>query len=270
MITNPLFSKLLIRASKLLCCAVAFAFSVSALADLKVVSKVDMSVNGDYHPTEYTTTYYKGDWVRIDSKNRTILTNSATHKTYNIDHIHKTYAVSDSDLAQDAGDMMEMMGLKVSAKVDPADEHKKVAGLDADKYLSDIDFQMKMPDGSGKVVHLKMHMESWATTTLAVKSQGGTIVAPNDMLQSLFSLAGASDVKRELSKIKGFSLTSKITADVDAPDVPAPVSIEVSYEAVSVTEPTLSPLMFRVPPEYKLDSSDEDGSIPWRPAGKGG
>jgi hypothetical protein len=241
-------------------------------ADLKIVSQMEMSVNGDYHPKEYTTTYYKGDWVRIDSRNRTLLTNYSTHKTYNIDHIHKTYSVSDTDLMQDASDMMEMMGLKVSAKVDPADEHKKVVGLDADKYLADVDFELKMPDGSGKVVRLKMHMESWATTALAVSSNQGSVVvgAPNDMLQSLFNLTGVGDAKKELAKIKGFSLANRITADVDAPDVPAPISIEVDYEAISVSEAAISNAMFRVPAEYKRSSSDEGDDIPWRPAGKGG
>jgi hypothetical protein len=242
-----------------------------APADLKVVSQIQTSINGDYRPTEYATTFYKGSWIRIDSKNKTILTNSATHKTITIDHLTKSYTVSEGDLSQGSAEMMQMMGAKVSAKVHPTEEQKQIAGLLSTKYLADLEFDMKIPGQVKRSLHLKMHMETWATTSLPVATEAGSILgAPNDILQSLMSLTGVGDAKKELDKVKGFSISNKISTVLDSPDAPAPISFEIDYEAVSVSSGTINPAMFRVPPDYKMASDEEDSDIPWRPAGKGG
>src|SRR5256885_3468950 len=81
----------------------------SASADLKVVSQMQMSVNGDYRPMEFATIYYKGDWLRVDTKNKTLISNSATHKTFELDHASKTYFAQDTDLADEASEGMKML-----------------------------------------------------------------------------------------------------------------------------------------------------------------
>ncbi len=240
--------------------------SAYACADLKVVSKVDMSMNGDYHPSQYTTTYYKGPWVRIDSQNKTLITNSITHKTIEIDHIQKTYNIREGDLASDAAETMQLFHAKLTATVNSTDEHQQIQGLNATKYVADIDFDMTIPQMGKKAVHLKVHMDDWTTEDLPVKSEAGSIVgAPNDMIRSLFSLTGVGKAKEELSKIKGFTLTNKITSQLDAPDAPAPFAIEIDYECVSLSQATLNQAMFRIPSDYKK----EDLGIDWKPAASG-
>lgn len=242
------------------------ACAMFAHADLKVVSKVDMSMNGDYHPSQYTTTYYKGPWVRIDSQNKTLITNAATHKTIEIDHLARTYVVREGDLASDAAETMRMFHAKLTANVTPTSEHQVIQGLNATKYLADVDFDMTIPQMSQKAVHLKLHMDNWTTEDLPVKSEAGSIVGtPNDMIRSLFSLTGVGKAKEELSKIKGFTLTNKITSQLDVPDAPAPFAIEIDYECVSISQAAINPAMFRVPSDYKRD----DLGIDWKPAAKG-
>src|SRR5579885_1221418 len=70
-----------------------FCFGVLALAnaDLKVVTQMQISTNGDYRPLSFGTVYYKGDWIRIDSPGQTMLIDVAEHKTIALDHKHKTY-----------------------------------------------------------------------------------------------------------------------------------------------------------------------------------
>src|SRR5262249_34425562 len=143
--------------------------------------------------------------VRIDSQNKSMITNSETHKTIEVDHLHKTYSVTGEDPAQTASSIMKLMNAKVTAKVTPTDEHSQIAGLDATKYLADFNFDLQVPQAGDGTMHLKIHMESWTTTQLAVNAEGGAIVdSPNDMIRSLISLATISQVKDELMKIKGF------------------------------------------------------------------
>jgi len=244
----------------------ALATAMFSCADLKVVSKVDMSINGDFHPSTYTTTYYKGPWVRIDSQNRTLITNSETHRTIEIDHITKTFFVREGDLASDAAQEMEMMHAKLTATVTPTDEHEQIQGLNATKYLADVDFDMTAPEFASKPVHLKLHMDNWTTEDLPIKSEGGSIVgAPNDMIRSLLSLTGVGKVKEELAKIKGFSLSNKISTQLDVPDTPAPIAIEIDYACVALSQATINQAMFQIPRDYKKQGLD----INWRPAAKG-
>lgn len=245
--------------------------ATAALADLKVVTQVQMSINGDYHPTDYTTSYYSGKWVRIDNKHRSLITDMATHKTIDVDHLAKTYTIEEGDLASDAADMMKAMGAKIKATVSPTDQHKVIAGFNATEYLADFDFDMKLPVGTTKSVHLKLHMENWATSDLPVQAEAGSVSgAPTDMIASLLDLTGVEEVTSELKKIKGFSLSNKITTSLDSADVPAPIAIEIDYEAVSISQAAINPAMFRAPADYKKLGSDEDSDIKWRPAGKKG
>ena len=244
-----------------------------ACADMKVVSQVQFSMNGDYHPTEYTTTYYKGDWVRVDGSNHTILSNTKTHKLITIDHATKTYTISDGDLSSDAADMMKEMGAKVSAKVNPTSDHKQIVGYDATRYLADLDFDMKVPQQKGALMHLKMHMDNWATADLSNLAPSASFMGtPSDLIRSFVNLAGIDQVKDELAKIKGLSLSNDITTTIDGPNAPAPIAFEVVYQVISVSQTKLDPAMFRVPKDYKQGDpdSDDDNSIQWRPAGSGG
>ena len=248
-----------------------FFVAQTTFADLKVVSQVQSSTNGDYQAAQYAVTYYKGDWVRVDGKNKTVLTNFKTHKTYQIDHLKKTYSVLDEDLATETADMMKEMGAKVSAKVSPTDEHKEIQGLHATKYKTELDLDMNLPSGSPtKHLHLKAHMESWTTTDLGLETLAGSFIGSADnMVQTLLAMNGIGDMKHELSKIKGFTLADKVTCDVDAPEMPAPLALETDYEAVSISQAPLSPALFRVPSDYKKVDDDEEPDIQWRPAGKG-
>ncbi len=245
-----------------LVCVCSLAVASIANADLKMVSQIDMSINGDYHPAQYATTYYKGHSVRIDSQNKTLLSNSETHKSVVVDHLHHSYSVSANDPAAEAAVMMKMMNAKVSATVTPTEEHTKIVGLDATKYLADFDFVMTLPQAGQAPIHLKIHMETWATEQLPVDAEAGAIVdSPNDMIKSLLSLAQTGEVKKELLKIKGFSLSNKITANLDAPEAPAPISIEIDYQCLSISQATINPAMFRIPSEYKNDDPGSD--IDW-------
>jgi hypothetical protein len=244
-------------------CLVAAASMASA--DLKVVSQVQMSVNGDYRTPEFATTYYKGNWVRMDSKNRSVLNNSSTHRTIEVDHLKKTYSSGSSDLASQAAMLMQFMDAKVTAKVTPTDDQKEIVGVTATKYIAEFDFEVKLPQAGNKPVHMKIRMENWATTELPIKAEAGSAMgAPNDLLQSLMTLTGIGEVRKELLKIKGFSLWNRITTTMDSPDTPAPISFEIDYQAIKISTSTISPAMFVVPQEYRNESPDDVPEHDWQ------
>lgn len=93
---------------------------------------------------------------------------------------------------------------------------------------------------------------------------------PTDMIQSLMALTGIDQVKDELSKIKGFPLEEKISTTIDAPEIPAPVSLEMTHQVISTSTATINQAMFQIPAEYKEAGYAEDEDLGWRSAEDGG
>jgi hypothetical protein len=229
------------------------AVAASSFADLKAVVQMQISMNGDFRPMEYSTVYYKGNLIRIDSKNKSMISNSKTHKMIILDHLKRTYSVEDTDLAGEASDTMKMFSPKLTAKVTPTGEQKTILGFPASKYLVDMDIEMSQPQAAQKV-HMKGHMETWTVSGLPVGDVGADFLGgDSDILSSLFAMGGMTKAKGEFSKIKGFAVSNVMTMGIDADAMPAgSVSMEMQYNVVSLSQGALNPAMFRAPIDYKL------------------
>jgi len=214
---------------------------------------------------DYSTVYYKGNWIRIDSKNKTTISNSATHKTYEIDHRTKTFIEDDSDITSQASEGMQQLKPKITATVNPTDEHKTILDRQATKYLGEMKMEMSPPQLAGKSVHMTGHIECWTVSDIgagdnATSFLGGT----SDISGVLMSLTGMAGAKSELQKIKGFAVATNMTMTLDSEEMPAgSVSLELDYTVLSLSQATLSPALFRVPADYKRAPGDAEAE-PWK------
>jgi hypothetical protein len=215
--------------------------------DAKIVSHLKANVMNK--PTERdVTTYLKGDWMRTESTDTATLYNIATKNTIILDIAHKTYYEVNGDAAQP-----DTKGMKVdaTATVTPTEEKSKIVGFDCSKYLADINISMS-PQGGNFTAKTAMTMEFWTTTQLK------TAVTPEHMLymvtqmfRGAMSIQGMDKFKKEMEKVQGLPLNSKMGLTIEGLPGMTPPKIEIEQVVQSITEETLPDSLFQTPADFK-------------------
>jgi len=240
------------------------ACSAFAAADLKVITEMKMSMNGDFRPVQTSTVYFKDNWVRIDSNHSTTLIDSTTQKTITIDHTTKTYTVAKAN-DNEASQMLASMQPKLDITVSATDEHKAILGLQATKYTGDLTMQMTPPMAGAKPITIKGNIECWTTTDIQMSGATmATMSSQQNMWMDLFKFDSMDKVKSEMAKMKGYPLHTKMTMNVDSPEMPAgSVTVEIEYNATWLSQANLNLALFRIPADYKAAGGD------WKPVKAG-
>ena len=149
----------------------------------------------------YTETWMSGDKMRMDScDNKGKLIDSTIwrgDKIYDIDHAQKTY--TEMDISEILGGVASMM--KMTAKVTPTSESKKVNKWNCKKYIVEIKTSM------GPVT-TTMTMEMWVSEDIDV-DYGRYMEISQSAISGLVSFTEGSE--RELQKIKGHPVLSTMT-----------------------------------------------------------
>jgi hypothetical protein len=244
--------------------AICFLFlSIAALsvADLKVIAEIKTSMNGDFHPTQVTTTYYHGDWVRVDAAHKTTITNTKTRKAIVIDHATKTYSTAGANAMLD---VLQGMKPTISVSVTPTEEQKLILDHQTTKYHCTIDLGMTPPMAAGGAheVHVKGTMDSWVAQDLSATGAGDGWRAAQVLFFGILDMKGLDSALTEFGKIKGYPLENHLTMSVDSPDMPAGgPAIEMDLDVLAISQANLNPALFQIPSDYK--AQDAQG---WSPA----
>jgi hypothetical protein len=265
--TYPNFLRPAPRVSALCLFAVCTA---AAHADLKLVSSV--SVTGKRGTqTVSAVSYFKGSMVRIDNGPITRITDSKTHKTILINFPKKAYVIpDDAATMKAAAGSIKQQGLKLSAHIKPTGKSKKIAGRIAHQYVGDLTASGKFPSQPGSVANVTFSIDEWTTDVSGVKaSQADMMGTISDIIHTLAGVNGMEQVTRELSKIKGVPLVSKLVGKFTLTTIGggAPKVRNISYdiEATTATEESLPMSIFQVPKGFVHE--DMKGQ-PIKPAAK--
>ncbi|MCU0230455.1 MAG: DUF4412 domain-containing protein [Acidobacteria bacterium] len=195
------------RATTLLLLAALFA--APALADTLITSKSHSdSIMGQPARDETTTMWIGKDRMARSGTDSSIIIRADQKKLYMIDPQDKTYSELDLpiDLAKyfppemqaQIGAMMQQM--KMTAKVTPTDQTKKIGNWNTKLYKAEIANAMGM----------KMDIDMWVTKEISID-----YAAYKDLANSLQGLQmGFEDVAKEMAKIDGISVLTENTMNI--------------------------------------------------------
>lgn len=240
-------------------------FSATALADVKIVSRmISTSSMGGAQMPQTVTTYYHQGLMRSDFGNESTIINGKTHTTLLINHATKTYSQL-SFTGSPQASMMKNMKMSVKGSIKPTTQKKTIAGKPARKYVGDFVITMAIPQMGGQRQTMKMHMEQWATTSIAAALSPSQIMgAMGNMLQGIGGAGSFSSMAKELGKIKGLPLDNKMSMTMvlamppgqqRPPGMPSTMSFGFENHVISVKETSLSPSLFKVPAGYKKSTA---------------
>lgn len=232
-----------------------------ALADTKIVAT--MTMTGDGAPSPQTTTsYFKGDKLRIESPQGTYILDGATGKTLMLNDKEKTYVeFTIGEMLPGMDSVMKSLTVKAKAFVKTPNEQKTIAGQKANKFIAQISMEATSSMMPGMTQNTVMNISGW--TTAEIPNGLSPDQMSKVMAQMLSGLIPPGDIKpilAEMSKIKGLPLdqdtTIRMTMKVPNPGnkkKPQEHTMEMGIRvaAESVTELELDEALFKVPEGYK-------------------
>lgn len=240
----------------------AIAAATFSTADLKVVySSTNMGLGGG---ARQTTIYYKGSMTRVETGPIVRIQDSKTHQRILINTKSKSYAiVGAAELAKGAAAMGEMMKVTLKPRIDATSEQKKVSGRVTKKYKGEIVSTMMSKKGAGGRI-VTLHVETWATPSSGVSSGWTQVLGPlEDMLNMMGGQVGTAQLDRELGKVKGVPITTKLSGTMKTSSAGGAVqnrSFTIVTEAQSVSDVKLPDSLFKVPAGYKKVVPPKSGS----------
>ncbi len=221
------------------CLIAVLAVLVTALpADVFIKTKVHtdaMSIMGQNQPAkdEFTEQWVGKDKMSTVTDKRNVIIDNSRKVMIIVNHAEKSYveAALPLDISKlmppEAAGMMGMM--KVTVKVAPNGQKKKILGLNCEGY--DIDMNMPM---------MPMKMKSFATTEAPLDWK-----AFSDMYENVAKL-GFMDAASlaELRKVKGLQVAFEMTGNVMG------ANLKVTSEVVELTQKAAPANTFTVPAGY--------------------
>jgi hypothetical protein len=225
----------------------ALLLAAVSFGDAKIVSHVKLNLMNK--PTERdTTTYFKGNFMRLETAENATIYNVVTKDTIFLDIPNKTYYESLGAAIQPS-----TAGMKVEAmaEVKPTDEKSKIAGYDCSKYLADVAISMS-PESGNFTAKTQMHMEFWTTAQLKTPyTPDHMLYIVTQMFRGAMNLQGMEKFAKEMSKVQGFPLNNQMTLTIEGLPGMTPPKIQIDQEVISVSEAKLPDSLFQVPADYK-------------------
>lgn len=271
---------------------VVMALAGNARADIKVISKMTMdgpsmaglagglgggaAASKPGEPSK-TTTYYKGNKVRVeDASGMITITDNDAGTMTQIDTKKKTYStVKLSEMlgalnegGGPAAQFLEMMEMKVKSDVKPGGHERQIAGKKATDYLWTATMSMGMKggdEGAGELANITMEGEQWTTEEIKLPATS-TTAAPQipgigggmmgGMMKMMNNMPGMKSMMETMAKIKGFSLLTNMKITIKSPfaeaqgqDLSKPISNKT--EVVELSEAELPASLFVAPAGFK-------------------
>lgn len=243
-----------------------------ALADAKIVTRTSSSGGmagarpGSDGSGATSTSYYKGDKVRVETGNNVMIYDCAADRLYTLDTAKKTYTVATlQQLASQPNPMMQMIDIQSTVSMKPGGKTKTISGKRATNYVWKATLTMKLKKGTNlpqgaappTLPTIIMEGEQWTTTALKTSAKCGRLPAA-----AMMSAGGMPPGLKKLidlfATIKGVPLSSRMTQRMKmsggAPaGMPAGAdrTMTVTSSVVSLSEATLPASLFAVPAGYK-------------------
>jgi hypothetical protein len=260
-------------------------------ADVKIVSEVTVkgvppavTAQGgpDMSKPTVTTTYYKGNWQRVESGGTITITNFETGKITTLNPKAKTYytvGVGDSLKAMADNPMLAAIKVEAVADVKPGGQTKVIAGKTAKNYKISATMKMTMdgapPEAAAMFPTMVMTGEQWTTEGISLPIPTGKMVQ-NSFVKNLppFFQNGMKPFTDKMASIPGFILSNTMSMEfkrsAGAPDLPGfpKEPIVTITEVKEISEAPLDDALFAPPADYK--EVQPPATPGFGPGGRGG
>jgi hypothetical protein len=237
----------------------------SASADVKIVSRVNVSGGKGGAAVQMFTTWFKGDVVRTESDRVISLYDSKAQTITTMDKQDKTYRVMSLKTALgSAPGMMARLKFNTTAEMRPTDETATIAGYPARKWLGKATFSVSVAGLSGSTTPTTMEIEQWATEDLSLPLNVSQLANPLiRMGDSMRRVKGMEPLLNAMAQVKGKPLSHRIMVSAAGRDGSMRPPVVTQSEAQSVSTETIDSALFRIPEGF---TKVEPRSIPAAPA----